>query len=325
MKKTLVSIALAAVFGLAHAQSAPQAPMKFPQGGFSVETQAPNLGADQMFPETVQTGYRAPAGNNVGLRDIPGLDEIRADAIHRFARTVDPTDKDQMRLQAIRDLAKTFGVRHGLYARTNQINNLLRNDEMRPLLNRIFNFQNLMVDANIDSTDGISRVVMVMPPVILEGRNSISLSRPEMMRRIDHSLRIKRQARFVTVPPTWENYLIFHAQKPRLEIHESLVPRNDAEKAEWDDAVVEGWNQGLEHADAIFFENIARLKEDFEGMQRYQLLLVQNLVSKPFVASTNMGVTGDSSKLNINDEILMITAMPELNLDTESWRLHPSW
>jgi defect-in-organelle-trafficking protein DotC len=65
---------------------------------------------------------------------------------------------------------------------------------------------------------------------------------------------------------------------------------------------------------------LARIKQDLKGMILYRKLLAMNMVSPPFVAQTDLGITGDSNEINIDDRVLRITALPELNPNSKDWR-----
>ena len=81
-----------------------------------------------------------------------------------------------------------------------------------------------------------------------------------------------------------------------------------------------GWKNGVDQANVILEENIARVKEDFGGIILYRKLLAMNMVSPPFVSHTDLGVTGDASEMRIDDKVLRITALPVLNLNSSEWR-----
>jgi defect-in-organelle-trafficking protein DotC len=55
-------------------------------------------------------------------------------------------------------------------------------------------------------------------------------------------------------------------------------------------------------------------------MALYRNLLLKGMVSKPFVARTDLGITGDSSDLYINDQILRITSLPKLQVNPGRWK-----
>ena len=81
-----------------------------------------------------------------------------------------------------------------------------------------------------------------------------------------------------------------------------------------------GWNNGAEQADMIFTENLNRLKRDMLGMIMYRKLLALHMVSAPFVAKAQLGVTGDATQLRINDQVLRITAQSELQPNAKKWQ-----
>ena len=102
--------------------------------------------------------------------------------------------------------------------------------------------------------------------------------------------------------------------------HVSLLPTNKEERAVWCYHVEKGWQDGVEQANTILEESIARIKEDFVGMILYRKLLAMNMVSPPYVSNTDLGVTGDGVEIHIDDRVLRITALPALNINSSEWR-----
>jgi len=210
-----------------------------------------------------------------------------------------------LRMQALRDTALSVGARGGLSDRSKGLNELLTLQER--LLDRVFNFQAMILDKK------------VLPPVLIEGRDPLNTSGTDVIRVADRNYQIQAQARFVTAPPSWREYLWMNYEDPKTP-DRSLLPKTNSEKTVWQAYIAEGWQAGAQQADLIFAENLARLKRDYEGMILYRRLLAQNMVSPPFVAQTDLGVTGDAQNMTINDRILRITAFPELQLDPNLWK-----
>lgn len=211
-----------------------------------------------------------------------------------------------IRGQSIRDTALSVGARGGLAWRAAQINRVLLKHEN--MLYRLFNFNSMLLDKN------------VLPPVLIEGRNTLSLGGTDTIRIADRTYQILSQARFVTAAPMWRDYLWLAYTSPETP-DRSLLPRNREERLIWKKYVEEGWRAGIQQAELIFKENMARLKRDFEGMIRYRALLAQNMVSPPFVAQLDMGITGGGSDLTVNDRVLRITAFPTLKNDGgQQWK-----
>jgi len=221
-----------------------------------------------------------------------------------------PTDRRAFALtgirhQALRDAALSTGARAGLAWRAKQINQIVAKHEKQ--LDLIFNFNAMLLDHN------------VLPPVLIEGRQTLEQSSDDIIRIADRSYSIQSQARFVTMAPTWRDYLALNYSSPDLP-DSSLLPRNQSEKEVWNRYIDEGWQAGISQADIIFSESVGRLKRDYEGMIAYRTLLAQNMVSLPFVAQVNLGVTGGDSQMAINDRILRITALPQFNTAANEWK-----
>ncbi|MES2212282.1 MAG: type IV secretory system conjugative DNA transfer family protein [Pseudomonadota bacterium] len=209
-----------------------------------------------------------------------------------------------IRYAALRDAGLSVGARGGLAARTFALNATL--EDHAPELDRIFNFNRLILDNH------------VLPPVLLEGRQVLDLNDSQTFRISDRVYTVHSQAKFVSAAPTWRDYLIMDFPPPE-EPDTSLLPRNKTEKQIWDRYVREGWAAGTRQAQVIYEENLGRLKRDLEGMIRYRSFLAQNMISAPFVATLEMGVTGDRDEMAVNDRLLRITELPGFQTDADQW------
>lgn len=227
---------------------------------------------------------------------IPALNTVQANA---------PSGVSNIRKQAIQDTALSLGAQAGLAWRAKQLNNMLNNDQVN--LSKIFNFNALILNNN------------VLPPVLVEGDNTLNLANPEALRLADKVYKIQLAPRFVTVPPTWRDYLLLNFNPPSPP-NASLLPKNEGERQIWNQCIKVGWNAGVQQANEIFSINLGRLKRDYSGMVLYRELLAQNMVTAPYVAKVNLGVTGDSNMMRINDQVLRITATSKLNTNSKSWK-----
>ncbi|MFU8797223.1 MAG: type IV secretion system DotC family protein [Gammaproteobacteria bacterium] len=214
-----------------------------------------------------------------------------------------------IRLQALQDTAMSISARSGLAVQAQTINERLEKEDRQ--LSQVFNFNALLLAHN------------VLPPVLAEGRDSLNLANDETIRVADRTYQIVTQARFVTTPPHWREYIWMDYKKPELP-NTVLLPKNSAEKAEWDKFVEIGWQQGLKQAEQMFADNLARLKRDYAGMVLYRKLLAQHMVSAPFVAKTELGITGGGADMRVNDHVLRITALPSLQANSKSWKAVPT-
>lgn len=245
---------------------------------------------------TVQTHYRT----------VGGLDRLtQLQNLHAESATTAKKQMTALRAQALQDIAMSVGAQAGLAWRSEHINQILTKSSSR--LDRIYNFNLILLDHN------------VIPPVLIQGNNSLHLSDAQTLRINDRTYQIISQARFTTTPPQWRNYLWMDYQHPELPLP-AFLPKTPAERAVWKKYATLGWQDGINQANVIFNENLARLTRDYTGMALYQNLLLKGMVSKPFVARTDLGITGDSSDLHINDQILRITSLPKLQVNPGRWK-----
>ena len=211
----------------------------------------------------------------------------------------------KIREMALKETALSLGAQSALAWRAKIIDNKLT--EQARSLDAVYNFNALILEHN------------VLPPVLLEGRQTLNLADTQTIRISDRTYKVSKQARFITTPPTWRQYIWMDYQQPDYP-NITLLPKTPEERNIWEFYIERGWQQGSEQANIILQESIARLKEDYAGMILYRKLLAMNMVSPPFVSHTDLGVTGDGSEIHIDDRVLRITALPALNTNSQEWR-----
>lgn len=235
-------------------------------------------------------------GGTASLQELKKLHATRA---------TERSSQTQLRMTGIKETALSIGAQSGLSWRAKQINDILANQTKQ--LDQVFNFGGLLLDEH------------VLPPVLAESKESLKLDGNNAIRLADRTYKIVSQARFVTTSPNWRDYLAMNYPQPEPP-HPTLLPKNATEQQYWDKFVAIGWQNGIEQANTIYADNLARLKRDYQGMMLYRKLLAQNMVSKPYVAKTTLGITGGGSDMSINDRILRITALPQLQANSKTWK-----
>lgn len=216
----------------------------------------------------------------------------------------DNNAEQDARLQSIQVAAASLGSQAGLAARSAQIQRALisRANEY----DRAFNFGALMLEPGF------------VPPVISEGRNAYNQPNDNEARASDWVFKIERPARIVSATPTWRTYLL-GSGTPAVRPDNSVLPKTRQEKDTWDAWAQRGWDEGARLADQNFEANLARLKQDFEGMVRFKTLYEQGLVSKPMLARAALGVTGGGDEMAIGDRIIRITNKASLDANKNNW------
>ena len=248
------------------------------------------------------SGCGASKGN---MGDTATLSGIQSMSSPKYIRSQKKQKLGKVREMAIKETALSLGAQSGLAARAKIIDQALTKQTRN--LDTIYDFNSLVLEHNI------------LPPVLLEGRNTLNLADAQNIRISDRTYKVSKQAHFITTPPTWRQYLWMDYLKPEAP-HASLMPKNKIEKEIWRIYTAKGWKKGIEQANTILEESLSRLKEDFGGMILYRKLLAMNMVSPPYVSHTDLGVTGDASEIRIDDRVLRITALPALNVNSSEWK-----
>ena len=212
---------------------------------------------------------------------------------------------NNIKAQALRETATSLGAQGALAWRAKAINLMLKKESSK--LDKLYDFNRLMLPNN------------VLPPVLAESTNALTQSDADTLRLADKTYKILSPARFTTTPPTWRTYLWLHFQQPDIP-DKSLLPHSLAEAKIWNEYLNVGWKKGLIQANQIFSANMSRLKRDYLGMVLYRKLYSQHMVSAPFVAKAELGVTGNKKEVRINDKVLKITSHSALETNSAKWK-----
>lgn len=215
-----------------------------------------------------------------------------------------------IRMEAIKEAAFSFGARGGLAKRSFEIRKEL--DVRARYMDKIYNFGQLLIAA----PSGL----LIEPPVVTESMNAMIIDPSgESAAVSDAIFNITENAKIVSAPRTWRIYLEREWGEV-LPPPDILLPHTPEEREVWVMAVREGWDMGYQQADDIFADDIARMNSDFEGMVRYKMLLAQGMVSPPYALQVDRGITGGGEEMRVGDRAVQITGKPELVPGAEQWK-----
>lgn len=245
------------------------------------------------------------SSSRTNLGDTGSLAGLQSMAKGKYTRAQKQQKMSKIREMALKETALSLGAQSGLAHRSKIIDEQLTKQARN--LDTIYDFNSLILEHNI------------LPPVLLEGRNTLNLADSQSIRISDRTYKVAKQAHFITTPPTWRQYLWMDYVKPEAP-NSTLLPKTKMERELWSVYTAKGWKDGIEQANTILEESIGRIKEDFGGMIMYRKLLAMNMVSPPYVSHTDLGVTGDASEIHIDDRVLRITALPALNVNSNEWK-----
>lgn len=244
--------------------------------------------------------------------DVSTLSELieettNADPIGDLAETL---ANPEIRMDALREAATSYGARGGLAKRTEEIRASLENKTNT--LERIYDFKRLLIPA----PSGL----LMEPPIISEGDNATLIESGGQSAAVaDKIFNINRNARIVSTPRTWRAYLE-REWGALAEPPEVLKPRTNAEKKEWVKYLTKGWKEGTAQADEIFQADLNKLVADYTGMIRYRKLLAQGVVSAPYALQVDRGVTGGGDEMRVGDRAVQITGPSVLRTEAYEWQ-----
>ncbi|MFA6279412.1 MAG: type IV secretory system conjugative DNA transfer family protein [Bdellovibrionales bacterium] len=219
----------------------------------------------------------------------------------------------QIRNDALREAALSYGARGGLAYRTFEIQRRLVEHEVS--LSKIFNFTRLLINA----PSGL----LIEPPIVSEAQRAVLVNGGGQEAAVsDRVLRINKAARIVTAPRNWRLYL--ERDWGTVEAPPGLLlPRSDEERKQWKALVQEGWNAGVAQAEETFEADLDRMTNDYVGMIHYRELLVQGMISPPYAMHEDRGVTGGGSEMRVGDRGVSITGPSVLIPRSDKWTTAP--
>lgn len=217
-------------------------------------------------------------------------------------------DIPPLRVKMLYDAACSAGARGGLSARGKAIQEEL--DRKASVLDRLYPFQAVMLSNGL------------LPPVISEALDNVKQEVPNAIRYAGAVYRIEAPERFVTVAPTWRDFLLrgLGGEESIKLPQADFMPKSSAERTLWKNVVTECWDKGVAQADAIFDLNYSRLERDFKGMVRYRLLAVRGMVNEPRVGIDRKASGGNGNELIVDDQLFQVTAPVDFRRDAAKWR-----
>ena len=254
----------------------------------------------------------------------PTLHDIQEIEGYKEVKSGDKTPLPvNIRLEALKEAALSYGARGGLASRSYEIRQDL--DRRASYLDKIYDFRRLLISA----PSGL----LIEPPIISESLNALLIETDGQAAAVSDAVyMINENVRIVSAPRQWRTYLERGwgiVEKPP----EILRPKDDAERKIWRDLTEKGWAEGRAQADDVFEQDLNRLTAEFQGMVRYRQLLAQGMVSQPFAQQIDRGVTGVAkntgvggqnipvtSTMRVGDRAVIITGVPELITGSDQWR-----
>lgn len=216
----------------------------------------------------------------------------------------------QIRLDALREAALSYGARGGLANRTFEIQRRLA--EQETYMSRVYSFNRLLIPAQ----NGL----LIEPPIVSEAQQALIIKPAGQEAAVaDRVLKINRAARIVSAARDWRLYLErdWGTVEPPPAL---LLPKTEEELKAWREGVRKGWQAGLEQADEIFQADLDRLTNDFIGMVRYRELLAQGMITAPYALADNRGITGNPNEMRIGDRGVEITGPSQFIIESNKWQ-----
>lgn len=216
-----------------------------------------------------------------------------------------------MRRDSQREAALSYGARGGLAKRSYEVA-----EEMRAYdatLDKVFNFRALLIRA----PSGL----LIEPPMIRESLDATVITEGGNEAAVaDQILKINKQAKIVTAPRDWRQYLEMDYATVIAPPPKILWPKNAKEQASWNGWVKQGWKEGYEQGEQIFEANLAQMVADYSGMVRYRMLLAEGKVSQPYALQEDRGVTGGRNEMRVGDRALRITGPSQFLTGADLWK-----
>lgn len=244
----------------------------------------------------------------VHLQDIKGTHGVSGDL---FDEIIGKELSLDLRRDSQREAALSYGARGGLAKRSYQVTERLRDYNIT--FDKVFNFRSLLIRA----PSGL----LIEPPIVRESLDALSIEEDGAEAAVaDQILKINKQAKIVTAPRDWRQYLDLTYTTEIQPPPRVLWPKNEEEQKRWNKWVRQGWEAGYAQGEQIFEANLALLVSDYEGMVRYRVLLAEGKISQPYALQEDRGVTGGRNEMRVGDRALRITGPSQFLTGAELWK-----
>lgn len=232
------------------------------------------------------------------LREVMEKDELGEDM---------KSETENLRSDALKRTAKTLALQKAVKWRYGEIKKFLEKQSSK--LDQTFDFRAVMMKGG-----------KVVPPVITEAGPGYRVESEDQASSTDTVYEIVKEARMVSTPPSWRDYLLRdYPSFKRRDVQAGVLPENNEEREKWEKAALEGWKTGIRQAERLYEINLAELSRDFRGALKFKTLAEQNIVSIPRVSEGEMGIQVEGKKLNVNRQVFRITEQSKFK-EVEEWK-----
>lgn len=250
-----------------------------------------------MSLEQVQAYYSQPASTRAERANGTVLEDAKSQK----------TEAQNVRARALTDTGTGIGLRAGIAWQIANINKQIKKNERN--LDSIYNFESLMIRQR------------VVPAVISEARDLYNQDGDLALRLSGAFYRIESQPRFSSVAPNWRAYVTFPPPaSENVVTFNSMLPRDESERAIWDRAVADGWLQGVEQANLMLQAGFDRMNRDYTGMLRFHSFVIEGKISLPVIAAESIAVSKEGGTMALDETLLRITTLPAFNSKPEAWK-----
>lgn len=213
--------------------------------------------------------------------------------------TREKTAVQLMRPSAIREAAQLVTFQTAIAWRYKQLAD--QTEGYGAIMDTAFNFAPLML------TQGEA---LIMPPLLTRAGASMRIEDAGTATTAKTTYELLEPARYVAVIPNWRAFLMMDEFPEPEQPNPAVLPKNAEERAIWRAAVREAWAQGLNEADQLYADNVARMARSYRGVMLYHLLTAQHLLSRVNTASSDLGMhqSDNGNKLHIGQSVYRITS-----------------
>lgn len=163
----------------------------------------------------------------------------------------------------------------------------------------------------------------VVPPIISMAKHVTHVNETaDEFSYVNTRYRIRSQAKFRHTPLSFHQYMLMPSQDVKPPSIYS-IPLNEVELTYWANGVYAGWSRGKRLAEQEIDNAILKLKLDWIGMKRYEVLVKQNIIKAPLIRALDNDIEGGRESMDIGLRLLKITKLPEFELNSDLWDILP--
>lgn len=226
-------------------------------------------------------------------------------------------NKQDLRLKTMKDAAIQLGIQVGFNDELANIKESI--GQIEPSLNKIFDFGAIMRSTNAGKFE-----MFMLPGVVEEYEGSIVVDEAtNSVITTEKTMEILETEKMVPEAPDWRNYLYLTKEVDIQQPFDAILPKSDSEEEQklWRNWFLQGYEVGVNQANAEIIAKTKKLRRDFTGRVKYIRYTLDGKIEAPKLSFFREDLVIDDRQMMINQRTYRLNEPAKFNAKTGEWEI----